>query len=144
MLELDDVTAMEDLDVEECFRLLAGQHLGRVGLVIAGQAMVLPVNYALTGRTVVFRTAKGSAFDRMVRHAEVVFEIDHADPAYHSGWSVLARGRAEGIDEGVDHRALNEAVLRPWARQAAPGWIGIPIDHVTGRRIVHVHRHRPA
>ena len=139
MFELDDITAMEDLDSEECFRLLASQHLGRVGLVLDGQPMVLPVNYALLGRTIVFRTARGSSFDQLVRNAEVVFEIDHADPAYHSGWSVLGRGRAEGIDDRVDTAALNHAVMRPWARKAAPGWIAIPLRQVTGRRIVHLH-----
>jgi len=139
MFELDDVTAMEDLEPEECFRLLASQHLGRVGMIMAGHPMVLPVNYALVGHTVVFRTARGSGFDRVVRHASVVFEIDHADPAYHSGWSVLGRGTAEAIDQAVDLEALNQAVLRPWARRAEPGWIGIPLVHVTGRRIVHLH-----
>lgn len=142
MYELDDVTALEELDPEECFRLLASQHLGRVALIVAGQPMVLPVNYALLGRTIVFRTARNSGFDRVVRGADVVFEIDHADPAYHSGWSVLGRGRAQGIDETVDPAALNHAVMRPWARRDRPGWIGIELEHVTGRRIVHVHRHR--
>jgi uncharacterized protein len=142
VFELDDITAMEDLDPDECYRLLASQHLGRVGLIVGGQPMVLPVNYTLLGRTVVFRTASGSSFDRVVRHAEVVFEIDHADPAYHSGWSVLGRGRAEGLDDSVDVTALDHAVMRPWARKSPPGWIAIPLHHVTGRRIVHVHRHR--
>lgn len=142
MFELDDVTALEELDTDECYRLLASQHLGRVGLIVAGQPMVLPVNYAMVGRTVVFRTARNSGFDRVVRGAEVVFEIDHADPAYHSGWSVLGRGRAEGVDETVDLATLNQVVMRPWARRDRPGWIAVSFHHVTGRRIVHVHRQR--
>ncbi len=142
MFELDDVTTLEELDPEECFRLLASQHLGRVGLIVVGQPMVLPVNYALIGHSVVFRTARNSSFDRVVRGADVVFEIDHADPAYHSGWSVLGRGRAAGVEETVDLDALNHAVMRPWARREPPGWIAIHLTHVTGRRIVHVHRHR--
>ena len=142
MFELDDVTTLEELDPDECFRLLAAQHLGRVGLIVAGQPMVLPVNYALLGHTVVFRTARNSGFDRVVRGADVVFEIDHADPAYHSGWRVLGRGRAEGVEASIDLDALDHAVMRPWARRDEPGWIAIPLAHVTGRRIVHVHRRR--
>lgn len=139
MTRLDDATRLEDLGPDECLRLLATQHLGRIGLVVEGQAMVLPVNYALVGQTIVFRTARGSGFDRIVRHAEVVFEIDHADPAYHSGWSVIGRGRADGVDERlVDVAALEQLVARPWARNVAAGWIAVPLRQVTGRRIVQV------
>ena len=142
MFELDDVTALEDLTTDECFRLLASQHLGRVGLVVAEQPMVLPVNYALLGHTVVFRTARGSGFDRVVRGTDVVLEIDHADPAYHSGWSVLGRGVAQGMEDSAELSQLSHSAMRPWARSVAPGWIGIPLQHVTGRRIVHLHRRR--
>jgi nitroimidazol reductase NimA-like FMN-containing flavoprotein (pyridoxamine 5'-phosphate oxidase superfamily) len=142
VFDLDDVTALEEMTTDECFRVIATQHLGRVGLVVAGRPLVLPVNYALIGKTVVFRTARGSSFDRVVRGADVVFEIDHADPAYHSGWSVMGRGRADGIDENVDLESLTHHLMRPWARESPPGWIGIPLSHVTGRRIVHFHRRR--
>jgi uncharacterized protein len=137
-VRLDDATRLEDLGPEECLRLLATQHLGRIGMVVDGQPMVLPVNYALLGETIVFRTARGSGFDRLVRRAEVVFEIDHADPAFHSGWSVIGRGTAEGIDERIDTAALERLVQRPWARQVPAGWIAVPLRQVTGRRIVQV------
>jgi nitroimidazol reductase NimA-like FMN-containing flavoprotein (pyridoxamine 5'-phosphate oxidase superfamily) len=143
MFELDDVTVLEEMSADECYRVLGTQSLGRVGLVMAGQPLVLPVNYALIGKTIVFRTARGSGFDRVVRGSDVVFEIDHADPAFHSGWSVMGRGRADGIDETVDLTGLTHAVMRPWARESPPGWIGIPLNHVTGRRINHLHRRHP-
>ena len=139
MRRLDDVTLLEDLDNAECLRLIGTQGIGRVAFIVDGAPAVLPVNFALVDDLVVFRTALGSAFDVLVRHAEVAFEVDQADPAYHSGWSVIGRGRAESV-EGAP--ALGDALeglpLRPWGLTAPPGWIGVRLREVTGRRIVQV------
>ena len=43
----------------ECLRLLAGQTVGRLGFVVHGRPMVLPVNYVLVGDLIVFRTGEG-------------------------------------------------------------------------------------
>jgi uncharacterized protein len=141
MRSLDDTTMLEELDVEECLRLIATQHIGRVAFIVDGEPMVLPVNFSLIDETIVFRTSLGSTFDVLVRGATVAFEVDHADPAYHSGWSVIGHGTAESLDGEVPERALARLALRPWGRAVAPGWIGIRLYEVTGRRIVQVARH---
>jgi len=112
--------------------------VGRVAFIVGGEPVVLPVNFSLIDDTIVFRTAVGSTFDVLVRGAMVVFEVDHADPAYHSGWSVIGHGSAESLEGTVPERALDRLALRPWGRTAAPGWIGIRLFEVTGRRIVQV------
>ena len=136
MQRLDDVTVLEDLDAGECLRLLATQGIGRVAFIVDGEPTVLPVNFTLVEDVVVFRTAAGSAFDVLVRDAEVAFEVDQADPAYHSGWSVIGRGRAEGLEQMMPVDALEQLTLRPWGLVAAPGWIGVRLREITGRRIV--------
>jgi hypothetical protein len=138
MRRLDEMTLLEDLDVPECVRLIATQVIGRVGFIVQGGPAVLPVNFTLVGKLVVFRTALGSAFDVLVRDAEVVFEVDHADPAYHSGWSVIGRGTAQALDGLLVDAELDRLALRPWGLAAPPGWIGIQLREVTGRRIVQV------
>ena len=96
MRHLDDVTVLEDLPIAECLRLIATQRIGRVAFTVEAEPAVLPVNFSLVDDVVVFRTALGSAFDLLIRRAEIAFEVDHADPAYHSGWSVIGRGHGRG------------------------------------------------
>ena len=92
---IDDRTGLERLEREDCLRLLASQRVGRVAVVSVGQPLIFPVNYALDGDTVVFRTAAGTKFDAAVRGAPASFEIDSFDALYHTGWSVVVSGRAE-------------------------------------------------
>jgi hypothetical protein len=136
MERLDDITVLEELGTEECLRLLATQGIGRVAFIVDGEPAVLPVNFTLVEGVVVFRTAAGSAFDVLVRHADVAFEVDQADPAYHSGWSVVGRGTAEGLEDVMPVDVLEALPLRPWGLAASPGWIGVRLREVTGRRLV--------
>jgi len=138
MRHLDDVAVMEDLEPSECRRLMATQSIGRVAFVVEGEPAVLPVSFAIVGDVVVFRTALGSTFDSLVRDSEVAFEVDQADPAYHAGWSVVGRGVARGLEGQVELDVLERLPLRPWGFRIAPGWIGIALREVTGRRIVQV------
>jgi hypothetical protein len=107
-----------------------------VGLVVEGLAYVLPVNYVLANNFVVFRTARGSSFDRMARDRALTFEIDHVDPGFHAGWSVMAIGWGVDLERIVEEHTLEALGLRPWGMNTRPGWVGIRIDELTGRRIV--------
>jgi uncharacterized protein len=138
MHRLDDVAVLEDLAPSECRRLMGTQGIGRVAFVVDGEPAVLPVSFAIIGEVIVFRTALGSTFDTLVRDSEVAFEVDQADPAYHSGWSVVGRGTARGLEGQIERDVLDGLPLRPWGLQMAPGWIGIVLREVTGRRIVQV------
>src|SRR6266508_4316639 len=57
---VDDDTAraeLDELDRDECFRLLASVPVGRIAVCGPGQApLVVPVNFALDGDVIVFRT----------------------------------------------------------------------------------------
>lgn len=133
---LDALTVMEELSGSECLRLLTTQSIGRIGFSYDGHPMVLPVQYAYRDGEIIVRTAYGSSFDRAVRGIEVAFEIDAVDPGYHAGWSVIARGVAEGLDDREAALFAKESALRPWALDQPPGWVRILVAEVTGRRIV--------
>ena len=121
----------------ECVAALRAQHVGRVGFVDDGQIVVVPVNYAFVAGSIIFRSALGAK----VSHAELgdpmSFEIDAADDATQSGWSVLAKGVSEHVDDPwlTDMYAyLGEA---PWLRDVPRDeWVRIRVETITGRRVV--------
>lgn len=142
MMELSKDTVLEVLEPPECHRLLATGFVGRVGLVVGDLAYVLPVNYVLVDDLLIFRTALGSAFDQLARERRLTLEIDHVDPGFHAGWSVMAIGWGTGLEDKVDVQLLEGLTLRPWGMGSRPGWIGIRIDELTGRRVISLPRGR--
>lgn len=135
---IDPRTGIEILDRAECLRLLASEVVGRVAVVDGDRPVVLPVNYAMDGDDVVFRTAEGTKLDAAVRGATVSFEIDHADRIYQTGWSVLVSGRAELVTDAAELARVRRLPLRPWSTHDASNWIVIRAEEITGRRIVHL------
>lgn len=122
---------------EECLELLRGRDYGRLGVVAAGQPVVLPINYALDGEQIVFRTGgEGGKFDALVRGARAALEIDEIDPATHAGWSVLATGRVTEVQSAEEQERLErECALMPWAPGDRSHWMVMAATRVTGRRI---------
>ena len=45
--------------------------------------------------------------------------------------------------EQHDPEALHALQLRPWGMGSIPGWVGIRIDELTGRRIIALPRGMP-
>ena len=130
-----DHKGLEVLDADECWELLASTPVGRVGFVQAGEPMVLPVNHAVVGRRVVFRTRPGSLLHEALMREPVAFQVDDFDRVTRSGWSVLVRGVA---DHAEDPDTLWATELDAWADSVErDDWVEIRADEVTGRRIVH-------
>ena len=71
------------LSPAECFDLLEQGGVGRVGFTAAGGIMMLPVNFAVTGKTIIFRTAPDTLLARYA-DAQVSFEADHLDDGLSS------------------------------------------------------------
>lgn len=127
-----EVPSLEELERDECLRLLRDHAMGRFAVAAPGAApVVVPVNYVLDGEVVVFRTATGSKL-RLLRGLPVSFELDEIDPVRHTGWSILVRGMAyEGSRWETEHLALEA-----WAPGDKDHWIRIVPDVITGRRIL--------
>jgi len=133
----EDRDGLEVLLRDEGLWLLRRHCIGRVGFDVDGQPLLLPVNYAVAGETIVFRTGPGSKLTAIANRA-VAFEVDHIDPDDRAGWSVLALGVAREIvdrSEIAALRALPLAPLAPWNGGEPAHWIGIDADTVTGRRV---------
>jgi uncharacterized protein len=108
-----DHAGLEVLPFGDCLRLLASVPVGRVGFLADGEVMILPVNHAVDGQDVVFRTAHGSKLSAAEGQAVVAFEADAYDPQTRSGWSVVVHGRAEVVYEDAEIQRLSGLGLHP-------------------------------
>lgn len=125
-----DRTGIEIVDADECLRLLRGRQVGRLGIVVAGEPLILPVNYTVLEERIVFRTAPGSKLDLGPR-APACFEVDEFDESMSTGWSVLVAGHLEEIDAGE----AGGADVTPWAPGTRDHWMRLLPGRVTGRRV---------
>ena len=130
------LSGMEIIPRRECLRLLAGHRVGRLGFVVGGQPMVLPVNYTLDGSHVVFRTGEGSKLDA-ARRGPVAFEVDEVNVETASGWSVVVQGVAEEISDSEDWfaKSVRENAGPTWLPGMAEHFVRIVPSLITGRRL---------
>lgn len=128
-----DHQGLEVLPPEECWKLIGSSPVGRISFVDEGSPMILPVNHAVVGHRVVFRTARGTLLHEALMGRPVAFEVDGFDEAERSGWSVVLRGLAGLAD---DEDSLDGLGLRPWADAVDRNdWVSVIPDEVSGRRI---------
>jgi nitroimidazol reductase NimA-like FMN-containing flavoprotein (pyridoxamine 5'-phosphate oxidase superfamily) len=140
---------LEPLDEADCMRLIAAGGVGRLCFAGRFDLTVLPVNYVLHDRKILFRTAPDGTTEADLRtsigvaNAEyrVAFEVDDFDPGTRTGWSVLIHGPAHHVDAADERAGAAAAGLETWAGSHRDHFIEIAPVQVTGRRIS---RGRPA
>lgn len=125
----------QELTKQECFGLLAGQQLGRVVLVDDRGPLALPVNFALDHYTILFRTDEGTKLEVASRGGRIAFEVDGADEATRTGWSVLVRGEVTEVTDPSELARVRRLPLYPWAPGAKARYVRILPRVLTGRRI---------
>jgi nitroimidazol reductase NimA-like FMN-containing flavoprotein (pyridoxamine 5'-phosphate oxidase superfamily) len=127
--------ALLRLGPAECFELLEAGGIGRVGFASVSGITMLPVNFAVTAKAIVFRTAPDTLL-ALYADTQVSFEADHLDETLHAGWSVLVQGRAHTVTDEREVRQLQERTnLQPWAAGARDVYVRITPIRITGRRI---------
>jgi nitroimidazol reductase NimA-like FMN-containing flavoprotein (pyridoxamine 5'-phosphate oxidase superfamily) len=128
-----DGATVESLGTEECFRLMATHVVGRVAVAEPGSApVVLPVNFVLVDREIVFRTAYGTVFrNAVLGERPISFQVDEIDLARRAGWSVLVQGRASELGSWE----MSQLRLRAWASGPKPHVVRLVPELVTGRRL---------
>ncbi len=125
----------QELTKSECFELLSGERVGRVALVDDQGPIIFPVNFVLDRHMVVFRTDEGTKLGTAARGGRVAFEVDGADEAAHTGWSVVVRGEATEVTDPAELARLRKRRLSPWAPGAKSRYGRILPAKLTGRRI---------
>ncbi len=125
-----------ELTVDECLELLSGGVIGRVALATPVGPRIVPVNYALYDDAIVFRTAPYSELGTYGWNNELAFEVDYIDYEKHQGWSVVALGRAQLVDDADELRAIRESWdPRPWASGQRNLYMKLVWRDLTGRRL---------
>jgi nitroimidazol reductase NimA-like FMN-containing flavoprotein (pyridoxamine 5'-phosphate oxidase superfamily) len=127
--------ALRPLSPAECLDLLEPGGIGRVGFASADGIMMLPVNFAVAGKSIFFRTAPDTL---LALHANgpVSFQVDRLDGALHEGWSVLVHGHARRVTEELEVKRIeNQTHLEPWAAGPRDVYVRIAPVRISGRRL---------
>ncbi|WP_380169061.1 pyridoxamine 5'-phosphate oxidase family protein [Jannaschia sp. R86511] len=148
---------IETLDRRQCVGLLRGAQVGRVAFVDpdlpvgATAPHVVPVAFVVDGGDeheavggggggdVVVRTTQGSRLGELAPGCLVTFEADEVRPGVREGWSVLVTGRATRETDEVRTARL-AGRLQAWAPGFKTLWLRIPLENVSGRRLVSTDR----
>jgi nitroimidazol reductase NimA-like FMN-containing flavoprotein (pyridoxamine 5'-phosphate oxidase superfamily) len=128
---------LELLTDEQARWLLAAGEVGRVGITIGALPAIFPVNYRMIDGAIVFRTAPGSKMSAAAEGAVIAFEVDDYQLANRSGWSVLAVGPAEVIEDPDLAAKVADAGLKPFADGPRTTIVRIEPIFLSGRRLVH-------
>jgi hypothetical protein len=123
------------LDGDACRRMLASQEVGRVAMQTLEGLVVLPVNYAVANRTIVFRTSAGGVLGAAARDGRAVaFQVDSFDRMARYGWTVLARGelRTATLASSLD---TGERSVDTWLHKDDPVIAVIEVESVAGRSL---------
>lgn len=127
---------LELLTEGQARELLATGEVGRIGITIGALPAIFPVSYRMIDGAIVFRTSAGSKLSAAAEGAVVAFEVDDYQLADHTGWSVLAVGRAEVVNDLAMTFKVLGARVEPLAGGQRSSIVRIEPTFLSGRRIV--------
>lgn len=121
------------LGEEECWDLLMGTTLGRLGLSFRGQPEVYPVNFLAHDHRILLRTVEGTKLAELTVNNKVALEADRRSA--HSVWSVMVKGTARILETAEEIAEAERLPLRTWTAAVKTVFVEITPQEVTGRRI---------
>jgi nitroimidazol reductase NimA-like FMN-containing flavoprotein (pyridoxamine 5'-phosphate oxidase superfamily) len=126
---------LQALSPAECVDLLEPGGIGRVGITDEEGVIILPVNYAVIGQAIIYRTAPDTLL-ALRANTQVSFEVDQCDETLHEGWSVLVQGHAHEVTDEHQVQQLEDTThLKPWAPGARDVYVRLAPTQISGRRI---------
>jgi hypothetical protein len=129
-----DRNGLVALERHESLELLRSAVVGRVLVTEGGLPMAFPVNYALLGDDIVFRSDGGTKLRAAGTNAVVGFQVDDFDVTGRGGWSVLVTGHASEIEDPSELEAA-EALLDSWVPGHPGRFVKIRSQLISGRRL---------
>ncbi len=121
------VSTMTTMD---CWALLREQEFGRLAYRLGESVQIAPLNYAVDGSRVVFRTSEGTKLAALHEHPEVAFEVDEMND--DAAMSVIVRGRAVEL-HGEEALMVDQLRLCPWFHTDKHHVIAIEVAEISGR-----------
>jgi nitroimidazol reductase NimA-like FMN-containing flavoprotein (pyridoxamine 5'-phosphate oxidase superfamily) len=116
-----DPGSLDELGVDECWRLLGTQPVGRVAVIVGHYPLVFPVNFAVADKSIVYRTGSGTKL-HAIHRSNVTFEVDEIDLVHLSGWSVMVKGVAQELNIDRNRHQISEAELGDPSGRAPAGY----------------------
>ena len=131
-MDTTDDSVVSVLGEDECWNLLARRELGRLAVTLGEEPDIFPVNYAVDGPRVLFRTAPGSKLAELTINPRVAFEVDEYDETFAA--SVVVKGVATRLELQRDIDAADALPLVPWIPTLKYRWVQITPTSITGVR----------
>lgn len=127
--------SVEILNPAECLELLSGVPVGRIAITVEALPVILPVNFAVIGGDIFFRTDRGTKLAAATSRAVVAFEVDSHGADGRSGWSVMAQGMAREVTDPPTLEKIRNSGIRAWAVGGqAEHAVCIEVRQLSGRR----------
>jgi nitroimidazol reductase NimA-like FMN-containing flavoprotein (pyridoxamine 5'-phosphate oxidase superfamily) len=103
---------VQTLTGDQCLNRLSRQRIGRVSLSKDALPIIVPVDYARDGDSIVFRARHHSMLAQACDKAVIAFEVDEFSAAADSGWSVQVIGVAMLLTASERSHALTLGLPR--------------------------------
>lgn len=126
---------LEQLDDQDCRRLLQVAPHGRLAFTEGALPMVLPATYTVRGEEII-ASLVGVGVDRF-RGTVVAFEVDSYDPQTQDGWCVSVIGPSRLITAPALIAELDALGFAPYTPDMTPGpqYVAVHIAVLRGRRL---------
>jgi nitroimidazol reductase NimA-like FMN-containing flavoprotein (pyridoxamine 5'-phosphate oxidase superfamily) len=134
MTERVSTPETEHLEVRECWRLLRGVSIGRLGVWTERDPGIFPINYIVDGETVVFRSGDGTKLRAALGGSPVALEADAVDTGSGIAWSVVLTGHASEMERTEETLNTVGKLLFPWHPGQKDHFVRIVPSTVSGRR----------
>jgi hypothetical protein len=125
---------MVELTTEECWQLLARARFGRLAMSGAGEIDIFPIDFAVDGSDVVFRTTEGTKLVEVVLSDTVSLEADERDLDRGVAWSVVVKGTPELLETFEAIEGAENLDIQPWTGTRKDRFVRITHTRITGRR----------
>ena len=102
---------VDELGIDQCWRLLERCSVGRLGFAAEAEQLILPVNYAVDGHSIVVRTGRTVMLEALGPGATVAFEVDGSDAVV--GDRVERPAQGPRLRDGVASRRGRAAAGAP-------------------------------
>ena len=127
-------TLARTLTWDECIERLRMSPIGRIAVTYRALPAIVPVNFALAGSRVIFRTEPDGMLARACADTVVAFEVDGLDPEGRYGWSVLVVGQAARLNGCSAIRAAETGLISAMG-DGRDLFVAISLGQVSGRVI---------
>lgn len=118
----------------QCLEFIREHTVGRIAVTDRALPAIMPVNYTLSGDTIVFRTSTSGLLARACNGSVVAFQVDELSDDGSSGCSVLIVGVASLLT-GSRSSPTTALGLRSAMGEDRDQYVAVTMTRVSGRRV---------